>query len=174
LSSRYGRAPGLAALVALLALIAAIPYVALQFKAVADSIQILAGVPANPSVLADPALYTALLLAVFSILFGTRQIDATEHHHGMVLAIALESLVKLVAFVAIGVFALMHLPGVGGFGERIVQAADEVLRPGLPVGFVAQTLLAFTALVCLPRQFHVAVVECQHVADLRVARWLFG
>ncbi|MGQ4660642.1 PAS-domain containing protein [Lysobacter sp. F6437] len=176
LSSRYGRAPGLAALVALLALVAAIPYVALQFKAVADSIQVLAGTPApaNASLLADPALYTALLLAVFSILFGTRRIDATEHHHGMVLAVALESLVKLVAFVAIGVFALMHLPGVGGFGERVVQAADEVTRPGLPVGFVAQTLLAFTALVCLPRQFHVAVVECQNVGDLRVARWFFG
>jgi len=174
LSSRYGRAPGLAALVALLALVAAIPYVALQFKAVADSIQVLAGAPANASLLADPALYTALLLAVFSILFGTRRIDATEHHHGMVLAVALESLVKLVAFVAIGIFALMHLPGVGGFGERIVQAADEVTRPGLPVGFVAQTLLAFTALVCLPRQFHVAVVECQNVGDLRVARWFFG
>ncbi|GAB2629264.1 hybrid sensor histidine kinase/response regulator [Novilysobacter erysipheiresistens] len=176
LSSRYGRAPGLAALVSLLALVAAIPYVALQFKAVADSIQVLAGTPApaNSSLLADPALYTALLLAVFSILFGTRRIDATEHHHGMVLAVALESLVKLVAFVAIGIFALMHLPGVGDFGERIVQAADEVTRPGMPVGFVAQTLLAFTALVCLPRQFHVAVVECQSAADLRVARWFFG
>jgi len=174
LSSRYGRAPGLAAMVSLLALIAAVPYVALQFKAVADSIQVLAGVPANANLLADPALYTALLLAVFSILFGTRQIDATEHHRGMVLAIALESLVKLVAFVAIGVFALMHLPGIGGFGDRIVQAADQVTRPGLPVGFVAQTLLAFTALVCLPRQFHVAVVECQNVGDLRMARWFFG
>ena len=174
LSSRYGRAPGLAALVSLLALIAAIPYVALQFKAVADSIQVLAGVPANPSLIADPALYTALLLAVFSILFGTRQIDATEHHRGMVLAVALESLVKLVAFVAIGVFALMHLPGVGGFGDRVIQAAAEVTRPGFPVGFVAQTLLAFTALICLPRQFHVAVVECQNVGDLRIARWFFG
>ncbi len=174
LSSRYGRAPGLAALVSLLALIAAIPYVALQFRAVADSIKVLAGVPANPSLLTDPALYTALLLAVFSILFGTRQIDATEHHHGMVLAVALESLVKLVAFIAIGMFALLHLPGVGDFGERIVQAATEVTRPGFPVGFVAQTLLAFTALICLPRQFHVAVVECQNVGDLRIARWFFG
>ncbi|MGY0557434.1 hybrid sensor histidine kinase/response regulator [Lysobacter sp. A421] len=174
LSSRYGRAPGLAALVSLLALIAAIPYVALQFKAVADSIEVLAGVPDNTSLLADPALYIALLLAVFSILFGTRRIDATEHHHGMVLAVALESLVKLVAFIAVGIFALMHLPGVGGLGERIVQAADTVTRPGLPAGFVAQTLLAFTALICLPRQFHVAVVECQNVGDLRVARWFFG
>jgi len=174
LSSRYGRAPGLAALVAALALVAATPYVALQFKAVADSIQVLAGAPGSAGVLSDPAFYTALLLAVFAILFGTRRIDATEHHHGMVLAVALESLVKLVAFVAIGMFALTHLPGVGGIGDRMVQAADAVLQPGLPVGFVAQTLLAFTALMCLPRQFHVAVVECQNPGDLRVARWFFG
>ena len=71
------------------------------------SVEVLAGVrPAMPAVLADPAFYVALLLAVFAILFGTRQIDATEHHRGMVLAVALESLVKLIAFIAIGVFAL--------------------------------------------------------------------
>ncbi|TXH77324.1 MAG: hybrid sensor histidine kinase/response regulator [Lysobacteraceae bacterium] len=173
LSSRYGRAPGLAALVALVALIAAVPYVALQFKAVAMSVEVLA--PGSDAALfADPALYVALLLAVFAILFGTRQIDATEHHRGMVLAIALESLIKLLAFVAIGVLALIHLPGVGGFGARIVQAAHTVTQPELPTGFIAQTLLAFTAIICLPRQFHVAVVECQDSADLRPARWLFG
>ncbi|RPE79937.1 hybrid sensor histidine kinase/response regulator [Vulcaniibacterium tengchongense] len=174
LSSRYGRAPGLAALVAALALIAAVPYVALQFKAVAMSIQVLSGVPGDAGLFADPAFYVALLLAAFAILFGTREIDATEHHRGMVLAVALESLVKLVAFVAVGVFALLHLPGTGALPQRIVQAADVVFAPGLPTGFVAQTLLAFAAIVCLPRQFHVAVVECQDPADLRPARWLFG
>ena len=96
-----------------MALTAAVPYVALQFKAVAMSVEVLADVPSDAGLLADPAFYVALLLAVFAILFGTRQIDATEHHRGMVLAVALESLVKLLAFLAIGVFALMHLPGVG-------------------------------------------------------------
>ena len=174
LSSRYGRAPGLAALVATVALTAAVPYVALQFKAVAMSVEVLAGVPGNAGILADPAFYVALMLAVFAILFGTRQIDATEHHHGMMLAIALESLVKLLAFVAVGVFALWHLPGEGGIAARLVQAAPVVIAPGLPTGFVAQTLLAFTAIVCLPRQFQVAVIECQDPNDLRPARWLFG
>ncbi|MCI4569208.1 PAS domain-containing hybrid sensor histidine kinase/response regulator [Lysobacter sp. CFH 32150] len=173
LSSRYGRAPGLAALVAAVALIAAVPYVALQFKAVAMSVTVLAG-SGEAGLLADPALYVALLLAVFAILFGTRQIDATEHHRGMMLAVALESLVKLVAFIAIGVFALAHLPGVGGYGARMAQAAQTVTAHGMPTGFVAQTLLAFVAIVCLPRQFHVAVVECQDPSDLRPARWLFG
>jgi PAS domain S-box-containing protein len=173
LSSRYGRAPGLAALVAAVALIAAVPYVALQFKAVAMSVEVLAP-GSDDALFGDPALYVALLLAVFAILFGTRQIDATEHHRGMVLAVALESLVKLLAFVAIGVFALLHLPGDGHLGARVVDAARVVTAPGLPTGFIAQTLIAFTAIICLPRQFHVAVVECQDPADIRPARWLFG
>ncbi|MES2670484.1 MAG: PAS domain-containing hybrid sensor histidine kinase/response regulator [Pseudomonadota bacterium] len=173
LSSRYGRAPGLAALVATVALIAAVPYVALQFKAVAMSVEVLAP-GSDDALFGDPALYVALLLAVFAILFGTRQIDATEHHRGMVLAVALESLVKLLAFVAIGVLALLHLPGDGHLGARVVDAARVVTAPGLPTGFIAQTLIAFTAIICLPRQFHVAVVECQDPADIRPARWLFG
>ena len=173
LSSRYGRAPGLAALVAAVAVLAAVPYVALQFKAVAMSVEVLAP-GSDAQLFADPALYVALLLAAFAILFGTRAIDATEHHRGMVLAVALESLVKLLAFLCIGVFALLHLPGGGGFMARVAAAGDVVSAPGLPAGFVAQTLIAFAAIVCLPRQFHVAVVECQDVADLRPARWLFG
>ncbi|MEO5963039.1 MAG: hybrid sensor histidine kinase/response regulator, partial [Thermomonas sp.] len=164
LSSRYGRTRGLAALVAALAVIAAIPYFALQFKAVGMSVGVLSARPMSPSWYADPALYIALLLAVFAILFGTRRIDATEHHRGMVLAIALESLVKLVAFVAIGVLALTHLPGNGGIPARVLQSAQAFSGAQLPAGFLAQTLIAFTAIVCLPRQFQVAVVECQEPA----------
>ncbi len=173
LSSRYGRARGLAAAVAVLAVIAAIPYFALQFKAVGMSVGVLSGQPLAAQWYADPALYVALLLAAFAILFGTRRIDATEHHRGMVLAIALESLVKLLAFVAIGALAILHLPGGGGIGTRVASGAGAFASATLPSGFLAQTLLAFTAIVCLPRQFHVAVVECQDPADLQPARWLF-
>ena len=171
LSSRYGRARGLAAAVAVLAVIAAIPYFALQFKAVGMSVGVLSGQPLAAQWYADPALYVALLLAAFAILFGTRRIDATEHHRGMVLAIALESLVKLLAFVAIGALAILHLPGGGGIGTRVASGAGAFASATLPSGFLAQTLLAFTAIVCLPRQFHVAVVECQDPADLQPARW---
>jgi Na+/proline symporter/signal transduction histidine kinase len=175
LAARYGRAQSIAATVTLIAVIAAIPYIALQFKAVAMSIDVLSGTPSGDgAVLADPALYVALLLALFAILFGTREIDATEHHHGMILAVALESLVKLVAFVAVGVFALGHLPGSEDLLQRFQAAARDFVAPGIPQGFVAQTLLAFAAIVCLPRQFHVAVVECGDAADVRRARWLFS
>lgn len=176
LAARYGRAQNIAAMVTLVAVIAAIPYIALQFKAVAMSIEVLSGVDsdAGVGVLADPALYSALFLALFAILFGTREIDATEHHHGMILAVALESLVKLVAFVAVGVFALGHLPGSEDLLSRFQAATREFVAPGIPQGFMAQTLLAFAAIVCLPRQFHVAVVECGDVADVRRARWMFS
>ncbi|HEU0153253.1 MAG TPA: PAS domain-containing hybrid sensor histidine kinase/response regulator [Arenimonas sp.] len=178
LAARYGRAQSIAAIVTLVAVIAAVPYIALQFKAVAMSIDVLSGTVADPTVarhpLADPALYVALLLALFAILFGTREIDATEHHHGMILAVALESLVKLVAFVAVGVFALGHLPGSEDLLARFQSAARDFVAPGIPQGFMAQTLLAFAAIVCLPRQFHVAVVECGDAGDVRSARWLFS
>ena len=169
--SRYGRSQGLAALVTIAGLVAAVPYLALQFKAGAMSIEVLGGIGQDgaPAPLRDPAIYMAVLLAVFSILFGTRQVDATEHHHGLMLAVALESLVKLVAFVAVGLFAWTQVSD--GFVDRLQASAMGELS--LPSGFVAQTLLAFLAIICLPRQFQVGMVECEHPADVRRARWLF-
>ncbi|TXK62259.1 PAS domain-containing hybrid sensor histidine kinase/response regulator [Alkalisalibacterium limincola] len=177
IGARYGRRQSLAALVTFIALVAVIPYIALQLKAVAMSIDVLTATPAEAlgarSVFADPALYTALLLAVFAILFGTRQIDATEHHHGMMLAVALESLVKLVAFLALGAFAFAHLPGAESISERLLVSMRDFTTTELPTGFLAQTLLAFAAIICLPRQFQVAVVECEDVGDVRRSRWMF-
>jgi Na+/proline symporter/PAS domain-containing protein/anti-sigma regulatory factor (Ser/Thr protein kinase) len=170
LASRFGKSHRLAALVTVIAVTASIPYLALQFKAVAMSIGTLSGQPVgNTPLLHDSAFYIALLLAMFSILFGTRQIDATEHHHGMMLAIATESLVKLIAFVAIGIYAL----NVGGFAAAIEPPLHELTTQGLPPGFVTQTLLAYVAMFCLPRQFQVGVVECENPADVRHARTLF-
>ncbi|AKC86878.1 hybrid sensor histidine kinase/response regulator [Pseudoxanthomonas suwonensis] len=172
ISARYGRSRRLAALVTIIALVGVVPYVALQYKAVAMSLAVLSGQDAGQvGIGADPALYVALLMALFAALFGTRQVDATEHHHGMMLAIALESLIKLVAMVAVGVFAWTWL---GGHQIRIAESARTLFHEAPPVGFIAQTLLGFLAIVCLPRQFQVAVVECGDVADIRKARWMFG
>ncbi|MDO5506590.1 MAG: PAS-domain containing protein [Pseudoxanthomonas suwonensis] len=173
LSARYGRSPALAALVATVALVAAIPYVALQYKAVGMSVAVLAGTAATPRPLADPALYVAVVLVLFAILYGTRRVDATEHHRGLVWAVALESVVKLVALLSIGALALGHLPGSGGMLARAAEAAPQALEGIRPANFLIQTVLAFIAILCLPRQFHVGVVECLDAADLRPARWLF-
>ncbi len=173
ISSRYGRSRRLAALVTVIALIGVVPYLALQYKAVAMSLSVLSGDGGDSAhgFFSDPALYVALLMALFAALFGTRQVDATEHHHGMMLAISLESVVKLVAMIAVGVFAYLWL---GDNAFRVTNSARTLFENAPPVGFIAQTLLGFLAIVCLPRQFHVAVVECSDVGDIRKARWLFG
>ena len=171
IAARYGRAQRLAALVSLIALIAVVPYLALQYKAVTLSLHVLGGGDELLASVGDPALYVAVLMAVFAILYGTRQVDATEHRPGMMLAIALESMVKLVALVFVGVFAVFW------FSDHelpLGEATTTLFTQSPPVGFIGQTLLAFTAIICLPRQFHVAVVECMDVADIRRARWLFG
>ena len=170
IGSRFGKSHALGALVTLIAVTAIVPYLALQLKAVGMSFDVLAGSGVRAdSPFADTALYIALMLAAFAILFGTRAIDASEHHHGMMLAIAAESLVKLLAFVAVGVYALLHERDLGVFVRPLEAAASQ----GLPSGFFAQTVLAFGAMLCLPRQFQVGVVECEDPRDLRRARWLF-
>ena len=170
ISSRFGKSPSLAALTSLLALVAAVPYLALQYKAVAASIDVLTGPPASGSPWRfDTALAVALLMALFAALFGTRRVAASEHHEGLMLAIAFESFVKLCAFVAVGLYAWRSLgPASVGLARSI-----DAMRGSFDVNFVATTLLAAAAVVCLPRQFQVAVVECAEPADLRRARWLF-
>lgn len=174
IGSRFGRSQRLAAWVALIALVAAVPYLALQYKAVAASLAVLtnsaSAAQASPA-LGDPALYVAIIMALFAILFGTRQVDASEHRPGLMLAVALESVVKLLALVMVGVFAAFWF---GGHNLSVWDASRALVQQSAPVGFVGQTLLAFAAIVCLPRQFHVAIVECGDVADIRRARWLFG
>lgn len=171
LGARYERSQRLAAWVALIALVAAIPYLALQYKAVTESLSILTGLNASQGTLGDPALYVAAIMALFAILFGTRQVDASEHRPGLMLAIAFESIIKLIALVAVGLFATYWLKGQS---IPVVQASQKLIEQAPAVGFVGQTLLAFLAMVCLPRQFHVGIVECGDVKDIRRARWIFG
>ena len=170
IGARFGKSHGLAALVAVIAVTAVVPYLALQFKAVAMSYDVLRGVaasaPMSPG--SDTALWCALLLALFAILFGTRSIDASEHHHGLMLALALESLIKLLAFVALAAYAWWHGPGLITSLQLPVEHTGDVLAPG----FIAQTLLGFCAMFCLPRQFQIGVVECEDANDLRHARWM--
>ncbi|MEO8997672.1 MAG: PAS domain-containing hybrid sensor histidine kinase/response regulator [Rhodanobacter sp.] len=170
IGARFGKSHGLAALVAAIAVVAVVPYIALQFKAVAMSFGVLGGA-AHGAVTAggiDSALWCAMLLAVFAILFGTRSIDATEHHHGMMLAIAVESLIKLLTFVILAGYALWRGPGL----VSTVQLPLTQLSHGLSPGFLAQTMLAFCAMFCLPRQFQIGMVECEDAEDLKRARWM--
>jgi PAS domain S-box-containing protein len=171
ISARFGKSPALAALVAIIALTASMPYLALQYKAVSTSIDVLTGpVPQHPAWLADTALWVALLMALFAMLFGTRRLDATEHHEGVMLAIAFESIVKLLAFVTIGAFAALNLHGAPDLSHTRMGDIGQIARPD----FLASTVISAAAIFCLPRQFLAGIVECADPADLRKARWLFS
>ncbi|WP_339521919.1 hybrid sensor histidine kinase/response regulator [Pseudomonas sp. EA_35y_Pfl2_R111] len=179
IAARYGKSQALAVVVALVCLVGVLPYIALQLKGIVLGVSLLsgAGAGANGTGAQDTALIVSLVLALFTILFGTRNLDVTEHHRGMVLAIAFESLVKLLAFLAVGAFVTYGL--YNGFGDLFSQAkastelesfwAETVNWPAM----MTQTGLAMIAIICLPRQFHVTVVENIEPKDLRLARWVF-
>ncbi len=185
LASRFGKTRRLAVLVTSLAVIGVLPAIALQLKAVVMGFRLLAADPADGFRLADQpsplwqdsALAIALVLALFAMLFGTRRLSATDHHPGLMLAVALESLVKLVAFLAVGVFVTWSMFD----GPAALQAArlEQAHFSGLPaahgpgLSFASILLLSMLAVFCLPRQFHVTVVECRHLRELATARWLF-
>ena len=182
IAARYGKAQTVAAAVALIAIIGTIPYIALQLKAVSSSLTtILVHIgPASGTmqpVLGDIALYVAVAMAIFAVLFGTRHIDATEHQDGLMLAIATESIVKLVAFVGVGIFVTFWMfDGPLSLFARALERPDTaaVLTREPVIGtLLAMTLLSLFAIVLLPRQFHVTVVENNSEAEIRRASWLF-
>ena len=174
IAARYGKVQSLAALVTIIATIGSVPYIALQLKAVVSGFSIVSNYSATGSAEYDTALVVAAALAIFAILFGTRKIDVTEHHEGMMIAIAFESVVKLLAFVAVGIFALILL-GESSTEVTVTAArADSVFRfDHIPDTFVTQMILASAAIFCLPRQFHVTIVEAHKDANISATRWAF-
>src|SRR4030081_404225 len=179
IAARYGKSQAVAATVALIAIIGSVPYIALQLKAVASSLEtILSEDQAFSSVpiVGDIALIVTLAMATFAVLFGTRQSDATEHQHGLMLAVATESIVKLVAFIAAGVFVTFWMFSPAELIDRAMKTPEAVraINYTPSVGsFLTMTLLSFCAIMLLPRQFHVSVVENSTDAEVGRARWLF-
>ena len=173
IGARYGKRQSLAVLVTLVATAAVLPYIALQFKALAQAWTIVGGsVEEVEAIGGDTALLVAIILAVFTILFGTRRLDGRERHQGVMAAIALESVVKLIAFIAVASLALAYLGSVPE-EARAASASQALGDVALSADFIARTLISALAILCLPRQFHVMVVEAQENTDTRLARWLF-
>ena len=186
IGSRYGKSPLLAGLVTLITVIGIVPYIALQLKAVSAGYALLTtplGTELTPSRhwSSDSAFYVALVLAGFSMVFGTRHLDTTERHEGMVATIAFESVVKLVAFLAVGLFVVYGL--FDGLADVFAQAmaSPELnklvgLEQGSPFAWTqwfALILLSMLSVMFLPRQFQVMVVENVHERHLRRAVWVF-
>ncbi|AOW15705.1 histidine kinase [Hydrogenophaga crassostreae] len=186
IASRYGKSPTLAGLVTLITVVGIVPYIALQLKAVASGYAVLTSPLGAPSPQSDDwwrdsALYMALALAGFTMVFGARHLDSTERHEGMVAAIAFESLVKLLAFLAVGLFVTFGLFSSPAALFEQVRAVDA-LRPlllfdqGQPFAYAqwtGLTLLAMLSVILLPRQFQVMVVENVDERHLKRAVWVF-
>lgn len=182
IAARYGKSPAVAAIVTIVAVVGSLPYVALQLKAVSISTEALlggnplSGLELPPAGVPETPLLTALVLAIFAILFGTRHIDATEHQDGLILAIAVESIVKLAAFLTVGFFVVFVAFGdLKGFARAMASRHDVAGFWSLSINGSAWITIAFLSFVCillLPRQFHVTVVENHSESELKRARWL--
>src|SRR5438874_4814273 len=179
IAARYGKSQAVAATVAVIAIVGSVPYIALQLKAVASSLEpilsedkLFSSIP----IIGDIALVVTLAMAAFAVLFGTRQSDATEHQHGLLLAVATESIVKLVAFLAAGAFVTFWMFTPVELIERAMKTPEAVgaidYVPSIG-NFLTMTLLSFCAIMLLPRQFHVSVVENSSPEEVSRARWLF-
>src|ERR1700688_4678237 len=179
IAARYGKSQAVAATVALIAIIGSVPYIALQLKAAAASLETILSEDQAIShipIIGDIALMVTVAMDTFAVLFGTRQTDATEHQHGLMLAVATESIVKLVAFLAAGAFVTYWMFDPQALIQRAMKTPEAVraieYTPSIG-NFLTMVLLSFCAIMLLPRQFHVSVVENSSDAEVDRARWLF-
>jgi Na+/proline symporter/nitrogen-specific signal transduction histidine kinase len=186
IASRYGKSPMLAGLVTLITVVGIVPYIALQLKAISSGYAVLTSPLGQPTVQSvdwwsDSTLYVALALAGFTMVFGARHLDGTERHEGMVAAIAFESVVKLLAFLAVGLFVsfgLFDSPAALFEQAHAVPSLRELLQFGQGQPFahaqwLGLTLLAMLSVIFLPRQFQVMVVENVDEQHLKRAVWVF-
>ncbi len=188
IASRYGKSQMLGGLVTIIAVIGIIPYIALQLKAISNTFSIILQYPevmmpdkqGAPLFLGDTTFYIAMMLAAFTILFGTRHLDATERHEGLVAAIAFESVVKLLAFMAVGLFVTFWMyDGLDDIFDRVRQTVQlnallTLAGEGSNYGAWASLMfLSMVAIMFLPRQFQVTVVENVDERHLNKAIWLF-
>jgi len=173
-ASLYGKSRKLAVLVTGITVLAAIPYISLQLETISASLEVVSISENHNESTQLRTLIIAILLAFFSIVFGTKKFDVTEHHRGLMVAIAFESLLKLIAFIAVGLFALFYLySGPTEFFSVAQNVPNIANGPTLSINFMSQVLLAFLVFMCLPRQFHVTVVENENRSDLKWSRWVF-
>ncbi|MCA0320610.1 MAG: PAS-domain containing protein [Proteobacteria bacterium] len=183
IGARYGKSQAVAAMVCLIVTVGTIPYVALQLKAVSASLMTtikpdeIVNVTHELPFFGDIALVVAMAMAAFAMLFGTRHADATEHQDGLILAVAAESIVKLICFLAIGIYVTyVMFDGFGDLFGRVAARADimnAVIRWPDASTFLTMSVLSFCCGILLPRMFHVGVVENHSEGEIRRASWLF-
>jgi Na+/proline symporter/nitrogen-specific signal transduction histidine kinase len=180
ISSRYGKNISLGIMVTVFCIIGIIPYIAIQLKAIGASVNLLTAYSnLQQSFFTDSSFYIAMGLAFFIVIYGIRNVDTTEQHSGVVSVIAFESLIKLVAFIAVGVFVCYFLfDGVGDIYKQVAAIKDlknqfyfnEKMNP---VSWFLISIVSALAIILLPRQFQVSVVENKDEKHVKKAMWMF-
>ncbi|MBV7410342.1 ATP-binding protein [Maritimibacter sp. DP1N21-5] len=172
ISSRYGKSNLLGVIVTILAVVGTTPYIALQLQSVVLSFSVFSRATGgeNPQ---STAFWVAVGLAAFTVLFGTRNLDANERHHGVVTAIALEAVVKLVALLAVGVFVVWGIAGGPGAIAATIEASEIAQWDLNGSRWVTMIFLSACAFMTLPRMFQVLVVENVNERQLATASWAF-
>ncbi|GGB52333.1 hybrid sensor histidine kinase/response regulator [Shewanella inventionis] len=169
IACRFDRSPKLAASVAIVSLLGTIPYIALQLRAISTSFDLLTGTFQSGI---STAFVVTIVLIIFSVLFGARQLSASKHNHGLVLAIAFSSIVKLLALTAVGIFATFYL--FDGFGDLLTksQSLEQTTHSDSIYLIVSQVILGAITMYALPQEFHMMMIENNHDKELKSARWM--
>lgn len=176
ISTRYRRSQKIAGLVTLIALIGLLPYIALQIKAIISSFNIIT-LPSLSTSGEHTGLLVTALMAAFTIVFGVRRLDPTERHQGMIVALVVESCIKLLAFLAVGLFVIYMV--FDGFNDLLAQIRQQELQHLLNTRkedntlWITLAVLSCAAIYLLPRQFHVSVIENSDQQHIKTAMWLF-
>nr|WP_136250410.1 PAS domain-containing hybrid sensor histidine kinase/response regulator [Ningiella ruwaisensis] len=169
ISSRYGKRQVVALLVTIIALMATIPYIALQLKAIGTTFQMITEQGDTQVII----IIASLFMAVFAMYFGTRNTDVTQYRRGLMLAIAFESCVKLLALILVAFIGYQYWHAEASGNILAAYTSSESLSAFSSLGFWTQTLMAAAAIICLPRQFHITVIDNLHLEHVRSARWYF-
>lgn len=169
IACRFDRSPKLAASIAIVSLLGTIPYIALQLRAISTSFDLLTGTFQSGI---STAFIVTIVLIIFSVLFGARQLSASKHNHGLVLAIAFSSIVKLFALTAVGIFATFYL--FDGFGDLLnqSQSLEKNTHSDSIYLIVSQVILGAITMYALPQEFHMMMIENNHDKELKSARWM--
>ncbi|MFY8350662.1 PAS domain-containing hybrid sensor histidine kinase/response regulator [Pseudoalteromonas sp. SSM20] len=179
IATRYGQSSSLASIITTISVFAIIPYISLQLSAISQSTQLIAGnsTEATQSIFQDGTFYITLVLAVFAILFGANKLRPNAHNLGLMNSIAFESLLKLFAFLAIGLyvcFGLFESPSELMQAAKSAELQSQVAERGSAnYVYISHMILGLLAMLCLPRQFHVSFVERDDKTDIKKARWIF-
>lgn len=175
ISARYGKSATLASVITILSVIGTVPYLALQLRAIAMSTAAILPEASAVQSTTNLILFLTAILVLLSMVFGTRQISNTEQHGGLMLAVAVESFVKLFALLSVAIFFVLQDPqSIPQMSQDLQREYNAIQSVGLPNTFWTQTMLAGLAMFCLPRQFHVGVVELRDEKHIKGARKWFS